>query len=702
MYARPLVLISILVLAVAGVARAQETDQFLWLEDVGGARSTAWVKAENAKTLDVLQKDPRFDGFYNAALDVNEATDRIAVPTIINGTVYNFWQDATHVRGIWRSTSIEDYASASPHWTTVIDLDALALAEGKNWIWQRPNCDSPSRTRCLISLSDGGEDADTVREFDLTTRSFVADGFALPRGKQTVAWLGDDALLVSREWNPGELTESGYPYIVKTLKRGQPLSAAVELYRGTPSDESVGPDELHDGYGHRLIEITRALSFFKSEKRILLASGLRKIDVPEESDISDMLQGRVLVRLEETWTAGGAVFSPGSLVSLSYDQLIADPDKLKPTIVYEPGPREALENLGATKDRLILTTLQNVNGRAYSYAVTADGTWSRAPLDLPDNSAVTLVDADAQSSNAYLSVQGFLTPTTLYRENTATAALDVVKSTSAKFDASGDVVEQHEATSNDGTQIPYFIVHPKNMPLDGKNPTILDAYGGFQISSTPTYGAQLGKLWLDRGGVYVLANIRGGGEFGPAWHDAGLKTHRQRIYDDFAAVGRDLIARKITSPKHLGIEGGSNGGLLMGVEFNQHPDLWNAVFIAVPLLDMLRFEKIAAGASWVGEYGSVSNPEERAFLAKISPYNNINPGAKYPKAFLFTTTKDDRVGPQHARKFAAKLASYGIPYYFYEVVEGGHAAGANIKERSFTAALTYTYFAEQLGLSASS
>jgi prolyl oligopeptidase len=352
--------------------------------------------------------------------------------------------------------------------------------------------------------------------------------------------------------------------------------------------------------------------------------------------------------------------------------------------------------VAGTKKALVVTTLDNVRGRAALYTRTHDGAWTSTPLELPTNATVRIVDTDPTSAAAYVSTAGYLQPSTLWRADTAATTLAQVRALPAQFDASRSEVEQYEATSSDGTKIPYFIVHPKQMKLDGGNPTILYAYGGFEVSLSPSYVATTGKLWLEQGGVYVVANIRGGGEFGPAWHEAGLKTKRQIIYDDFAAVARDLIARNVTSPRRLGIMGGSNGGLLMGVQMTQHPELWNAVDIQVPLLDMLRFEQIAAGTSWVGEYGSVSVPEERAFLAKISPYNQVRRDTKYPRALIWTTTKDDRVGPQHARKFAARLSEYGVPYYYYEVIEGGHGAGANLKERAHTSALEYTYFARQL------
>ena len=671
-------------------------DPFLWLEDVNGPRAMAWVKAENAKTLAVLENDPHFAGFYADALQLAEAKDRIPVPSFVRNQIYNYWQDESHVRGIWRRTTLDDFSQAEPAWETVLDLDALSAAEKANWVWEGADCRWPEERRCLLLLSDGGEDAVTVREFDLVTKQFVPGGFALPRGKQDTAWEDDDTLLVSREWVPGEMTASGYPYVVKRLKRGQPLSSAVEIYRGKPSDISVNPLVLHDGDGNRVTLILRGVTFFTGEYYVLTPGGLRQLAVPLKSDVSALVAGRLLLTLREDWTVNGRTFAQGSLVAVNLSDAIADPANLKPVLVYAPGPRESLDQVAATKSRLVLTAYHDVKGRAFIYTPAAGGAWTSSPLDLPDDATISLVDANMRDERAFLSVTSFLTPTTLWLTDAASGSLNVVKSLPPRFDASNDVVEQREATSKDGTKVPYFIVHPKNMKYDGSNPTILYAYGGFQVSMTPSYSSAMGKLWLERGGVYVLANIRGGGEFGPAWHEAGLTVHRQRVYDDFAAVARDLIATGVTSPRRLGIQGGSNGGLLMGVEFTQHPELWRAVDIQVPLLDMLRYEKIAAGASWVGEYGSVSNPEQRAFLASISPYDNIKAGVKYPEPFIWTTTKDDRVGPQHARKFAAKLSAMGIPYLYYEVIEGGHGSGANLKERAHTTALEMTYFTRKL------
>ncbi len=671
-------------------------DPYLWLEDVNGEKAMTWVKAENARTLGVLEKDPRFDGLYQDALKIAEAKDRIPGPSFRGEEIYNFWQDAEHVQGILRKTTYADYSTASPTWTTVLDVDALSKAEGKHWVWHGSNCLQPEERYCLIALSDGGEDAVTVREFDLKTASFVDNGFVLSKSKQDYTWEDKDHLLLGRDWGPGTMTESGYAYIVKRVTRGQPLDKAVEVFRGTPKDVSVRSFDLRDGAGHHALFIDRGLDFFNSETYLVTPSGVKKIGVPTKASFHGMIDGRVLIEPKEDWTTGGKTWKAGSLVSVNLADLRADPAHLKPTLVYEPGPRDSIEGVASTRNHMILTTMENVRGRMTIYTPAAGGGWTHRKLDLPDNSSLGVAAADDRSDRAFVTVTGFLTPSTLLTLNTATGALAPSKALSPKFDASRSEVEQHEATSTDGTKIPYFIVHPKGMKLDGTNPSILYAYGGFESALTPGYNATLGKLWLEHGGVYVLANIRGGGEFGPKWHDAGLKTKRQIVYDDFASVARDLVARKVTTARRLGIQGGSNGGLLMGVEFTQHPELWNAVDIQVPLLDMIRIEKIAAGASWVGEYGSVANPDERAFWLKTSPYHNLKAGVTYPEPLIWTTTKDDRVGPQHARKFAARMAEMKLPYMFYEVTEGGHGAGANLKERARTTALEYTYFTKKL------
>jgi prolyl oligopeptidase len=699
---RSLAKLTLLAALPAGLAGAQAggadpaADPRRWLEDVNGERAMSWVRAENAKTTAVLEKDPRYAAIYGAALSMASAKDRIPYVTFIAGALYNFWQDSAHVRGLWRKTSLASYRTASPTWTTVLDLDALAKKEKANWVWHGASCARPEDKRCLLSLSDGGEDATTVREFDLLTQRFVPGGFSLPKGKQTAAWSGTDTLFVAREWTAGEMTASGYPFVVKRLARGQALSSAVEIFRGKPTDVRVTAETVDDMQGHRVSLIGRATSFFEVEYSIIRPRDVVRIAIPRKSYVADMIDGQVVVKLSEDWAAGGTVIHGGGLAAFDAAAALRDPAQLKPVAVYEPGPRESVSGVSATHDRLMVGITQNVKGRVLVFTRSATGAWTQTAITLPDNVSTDIVSTDSKSNRAFISVAGYLTPSSVWLADAASATAAAVKSLAPRFDASKSVVEQFEAVSKDSTRVPYFIVHPKGMTLDGSHPTILYAYGGFEVSLTPSYDADVGKLWLEQGGVYVVANIRGGGEFGPAWHEAGLKTHRQVIYDDFAAVAQDLIARGVTSSKKLGIQGGSNGGLLMGVQMTQHPELWGAVDIQVPLLDMLRYEQIAAGASWVGEYGSVSIPEQRDFLASISPYNNLKAGITYPKPLIWTTTKDDRVGPQHARKFAAKMSDMGLPYLFYEVIEGGHGAGANIEQRAHTSALEFTYFAQQL------
>ena len=691
-------IVSLLIVGLVAAQAPDPSDPYIWLEDVQGARAMDWVKAENAKTSAALDTDALYQTLYLEAKAIAEAKDRIPQPQLLNGAVFNFWQDAQHVHGIWRRTSLADCQTASPHWQTVIDLDALSKAENANWFWKGTRCAEPSQHRCMVSLSDGGEDATSLREFDLDTGKFVADGLTFPRAKQPHSWESADTLLIAREWAAGELTHSGYPYVIKRVKRGSSTSAASEVFRGTPNDVTVVPFELSDGSGHHASFVRRAVSFFEYEHYLVDGSGVKKISLPAKCNVIGMMQGQVVVDLNETWTLEAAAFPAGSLVALDLSAIKADPAHLRPTAIFTPSDRQALQSADMTRSHVLVHVLDEVNGRAYSYSLDAKRRWTRVLLPIPDNASVDIAATDVHSDAAFVSIAGFLSPTRLMLADLGNNTLSEAKSLPPKFDASKDVVQQFQATSADGTKIPYFIVHPADWKKTGSTPTIIYAYGGFQSSQTPSYSADLGKLWLERGGAYVLANIRGGGEFGPAWHEAGLKIKRQRIYDDFAAVAQDLIARQFTSPAHLGIRGGSNGGLLMGVEFTQHPELWGAVDIGVPLLDMLRYEQIAAGSLWVGEYGSVKNPDEKAFLASISPYNNLKSGVRYPQPFIWTTTKDDRVGPQHARKFAARLAELGVPYYYYEVIEGGHGSGSTPTEHAQMAAREYAYFARKLAL----
>ena len=675
---------------------ALPADPYIWLEQMEGDRALEWVNKENARSLAVLKGDPRFEPMHQDALKIVNATDRIAFPSLIGHGVYNFWQDPTNVRGLWRRTTAADYAAAAPKWETVLDIDALSAAEKANWVWKGANCPPPNYTRCLLSLSDGGEDASEEREFDLTTKSFVPGGFHLTHSKQSADWLDDDTLIVTRDWGPGTMTASGYGFVVKSLKRGQALDKALEVYRGQASDVAVDPSVLHDAQGNKAVLIVRAVSFFETEYRLLTPVGLVKLPLPLKAQVQGLFDGQLLVLLNQDWAVapGEPTLAQGSLIALNLSDLEAGRAP-RVDLLLQPSARQSIEQVATTRDRVVVALYDNVRGGLVTFAHGGD-LWSRSTLPVAPNSSVGIVSASELDNSLYYSVEGFLEPSRLSQADAASGQAQVIKTLPARFDASRDTVDQFEAASSDGTMIPYFVVHPKDMKLDGSNPALLYAYGGFQASMLPSYSANIGKLWLERGGVYVLANIRGGGEFGPAWHEAGLKTHRQLIYDDFAAVGRDLIARKVTSPRRLGIEGGSNGGLLMGVEFNQHPDLWHAVVIQVPLLDMLRFEQIGAGASWVGEYGSVTKPEELAFLRTISPYHNLKAGVAYPEPFFVTSTKDDRVTPVHARKMAALMQSMHLPFLYFENTNGGHAASANLQERAERVALEFTYLIRKL------
>jgi prolyl oligopeptidase len=673
-----------------------ETDPFLWLEDVEGDTALDWVRAQNARSLTLLEADPRYRGLYDTALAIITAEDRIPYPRFSGDALANFWQDAAHVRGLWRKTTLASYCSPEPDWHAVLDIDALAAAEGKNWVYQGGNTLPPEDRLALIGLSDGGKDASEWREFDTVAESFVAGGFSLPEGKQSGTWLDADTLLVARDWGPGTMTASGYPFVLKRLRRGMPLDQAEEVFRGTQDDVSVRAGVLRDPDGTvRGVVATRAVDFYVSERFLLSDSGPIRLPLPGKASLQAFVSGQLVFTLEEGWRHGGKTYPAGALVSLDLDAFKSDPGGAASVLIYAPGPRETIEQVAATRSRLLVTIYRNVQGSAVAYRI-AGGAWEETPLPLPQNASVQLVSTSDHDETAFLDVAGYLLPNTLYFADVAANTAEPVKSMPARFDASKAVVEQFDATSKDGTQVPYFVVRPRDLAFDGNAPTLLYGYGGFQISMTPAYSGALGKLWIEPGGVYVVANIRGGGEFGPDWHQAALKEHRQRAYDDFIAVAEDLIRRKITSPRRLGIMGGSNGGLLMGAMLTQRPDLFRAIVCQVPLLDMLRFHKLLAGASWMAEYGDPDKPDEAVFLALISPYHNLHAGGAYPEPFFLTSTKDDRVHPGHARKMAAKMASMGLPFLYYENIDGGHAAAANLKERARRNALEFTYLFQKL------
>jgi prolyl oligopeptidase len=682
-------------------AAAFDPASHLWLEEVEGAEALDWVTAQNTRTLAELEADPRYAGFEAAALDVLNSSERIPYGTVRDGYVYNFWQDAANVRGLWRRTTPGSYATDAPVWETLIDFDKLAADEGANWVFKGSDCfraGPASPWRCLISLSDGGKDAVITREFDIATKSFVDGGFTTPEAKQGLAWAGNDTLLVATDWGDGTLTESGYPFVVKRWQRGTSLETAAELIRGKASDVGVWPMTMKLEDGRVLQGAVQAETFFTSNYFWFPDGETTAVawPIPPKSSPSGIYKGQFLFTLQQDWAPQGqGDFKSGDLLSFELDAFLASRTLPKLDLVFRPTETQAVSGVAVARGAALLALSDNVIGKVLRLEHDAKG-WSSAPVNLPGTGQVGIAFADQDETAVFLNYEDFLTPDSLLTYDIATGAVAPLKSLPQKFNAEGLTVAQFFATSKDGTRVPYFVVHRADIPLDGTTPTLLYGYGGFQISMTPGYSPVSGRLWLEQGGAYVLANIRGGGEFGPNWHQAGLKLDRQRIYDDFIAVGEDVIARKITRPEHLGIMGGSNGGLLMGVMLNQRPDLWNAVVVQVPLLDMLRYHLLLAGASWVDEYGSPDVPEERAFLETISPYQNFDASKPYPVPFFVTSTKDDRVHPGHARKMAKRFEEAGLPFLYFENMDGGHAAAADQTARAKRSALEFTYLARQL------
>ncbi|MBN8551922.1 MAG: S9 family peptidase [Caulobacterales bacterium] len=681
---------------------SEAEDPYLWLEDIHGERAMAWVQAHNEHSLAVLQGDPRYQTLYDEALAILQATDRIPTPGFApGGHIDNFWQGAGHVRGIWRRTTLDSYRSGDTQWETILDFDALAEAEGENWVYKGASCLPPQDRYCLVSLSDGGRDAVTVREYDTVERRFVEGGFVIPESKSDVTWIDQDTLLVGTDWGAdGDMTDSGYPNTVRVLRRGQALDQAQEIFRGETTDVSSSGYTLRDADGAvQATLINRAITFYESETLLVNADWTTMaLPMPGQSTIQALVGGRLVFTTEQDWIAPtGESFASGDLVAWNLAAFKADPAGTHPELVLHPGERDSIEDVSATRNQLVVALFENVRGSVYVLRPQAGATeWSRTRLDLPENVTVGLGSADTESDQVFVNVSGYLNPNSLWLANAETGAVQQVRSLPDRFDASGMVVEQFEARSADGTMIPYFVVHARDMALDGTNPTLLYGYGGFQNSLLPGYSGTVGRLWLSRGGVYVIANTRGGGEFGPRWHQAALQENRQRAHEDFQAVALDLIARNITSQPHLGIMGGSQGGLFMGAMLTQRPDLINGAVIQVPLFDMLRFHRLLAGASWIAEYGNPDIPQERAWIAAYSPYQNLRAGQPYPEVFIHTSTADDRVHPGHARKAAARLEELGYPVLYFENTDGGHAAGANLLHTARRIALEYTYLNRRL------
>jgi prolyl oligopeptidase len=694
----------------AGVRAA---DEHLALEQVDGAEAMSFVRASNERALATLTGDPRYEPFRQQAEAILTATDRIPAPSFLGDGIGNYWQDATNPKGIWRRTTLDGYRSADTLWETLIDLDALSRAEGKDWVWKGSNCLAPDETRCLISLSDGGKDAVVVREFDTTTKAFIDGGFILPEGKHRISWLDRDTLLVATDFGDGTLTESGYPYIVKSLSRGQTLAQATEVYRGEQSDGGYGVSPAvyrnKDGAVEAVL-FSRPLDTFRSETWQWLNGRAVKLRIPNRVSVYGTMGDLLIFSPDEAWSFAGADAQAGSLQAYSLSTLREGSRVTfdnQASEIFTPGPRQSISAVTVFSDRVVVAINDNVRGRLSTFANLGEWGWSERQVEVPDNSAVSLGDASKSRDALFVSSQNFLTPQTLGLlevDYLATAREPMVgpspntiirlKSAPAKFDASTHITEQFEATSADGVKIPYFVTRPRDQ--SGPAPTILFGYGGFQVSFPPAYKPEMGKLWLENGGVFVQANIRGGGEFGPAWHQAALNENRQRAFDDFAAVARDLETRGITTARRLGIYGRSNGGVLTSVTLTQHPELINAAVIESPLVDMLRYHELPAGASWIGEYGDPRIPEEAAWIAAYSGYQNLREGANYPRVYITTNTRDDRVHPGHARKLAARLGDMGYDHLYFEDTAGGHSNDADPVANARRWARHYVYLAQQL------
>ncbi|MBB5875371.1 prolyl oligopeptidase family serine peptidase [Xanthomonas sp. 3498] len=687
-------------LLAAGTAAAKETampqDPYAWLEDVTGTKALDWVKAQNAKTEARLADTPAFKAREAGIREVLDSDAKIPAVQKIGPYYYNLWKDRAHERGLWRRTTLDEYRKPEPKWETVLDLDALNKAEGENWVWHGANCLRPEYRRCLIALSRGGADADVTREFDLSSKQWIKDGFFRPEAKGGLSWIDADTVYLYTDFGPGSLTSSGYPRIVKQWKRGTPMSSATLVYEGKPDDMYIAA--MHDDTpGYERDFVSRTLAFYNDEMYLRGADGrLTKIDVPNSANKGVHRQWLTL-ELRDPWTVGGTTYPAGALLATKFDDFMAGKRTFQ--VLFTPTETASLASFAWTKSRLVLNVLDDVKSRLW-VLTPGEGEWARAPFPVGDlafgSTSVDAVDAD-ENDQVWLTSTDFLTPTTLMLADVQRGpkSIETLKAMPSFFDASKDAIEQHFAVSKDGTKVPYFLVRPKQLKADGSAPTLLYAYGGFEISMTPFYSGSLGRAWLDQGGVYALANIRGGGEYGPRWHQAALKQNRHKAYEDMAAVAQDLVARKITSAKHLGVQGGSNGGLMAGNMLMQYPQLFGAVVVQVPLLDMKRYSHLLAGASWMAEYGN-PDTDDWKFIQTFSPYHLFDPKKTYPPVIFLTSTRDDRVHPGHARKMAAKMIDAGKDVTYYENIEGGHGGAANNAQAAHMQALAYSFLWERL------
>ena len=681
----------------AAAAFAQADDPYLWLEEIEGAKPLATVKQWNAATEATLEKIPGFEAHRQRALQLLNDPNNIAMPDEVMGDlVSNHWVDAEHKRGLWRVSPLAAYLAGKPEWRTLIDVDALGKAEGKSWVWHGADCLPPAYQRCLVSLSPGGSDADVVREFDLTTGKFVEDGFVVAESKNSVAWADRDTLLVAMAEGEGTVTRSGYARIVKEWKRGTPWSAATVVAEATEAEVGIGPFAVMDG-DIRRPAISRNVGFYESRVSMRAPDGRWfELPVPQTAEYQDVVSGQAIYTLVEPLGA----FRPGSVVAYDIQAMLAG-QKPAPTLVMAPSKSQAIEEVQASDNVLWIKALDDVSGKLFALARQANGTWARQTMPLPANSTIQIAATAGKQDLAFATIEGMLTPTTLVAVNSIRQVTHVA-ALPAQFDASRFTVDQHFATSKDGTRVPYFLVRKKG--VTAPTGALIHAYGGFRAAQTPTYltgqpyrSGPLGLFWVEDGGAFVLANIRGGGEYGPEWWRDALREKRQNSFDDLEAVARDLIRTGVARKDGIAISGRSNGGVLTGAAITQHPDLYRAAIIGSPLFDMQRYHKLLAGASWIDEYGDPDKPADWAFMRKYSPYQNVKQGVRYPATFFYLSTKDDRVHPGHARKAAAKLQDYGNSVYYHEYLEGGHSVGADKSEDAVRAALLWAFLTKEVG-----
>jgi prolyl oligopeptidase len=661
-------------------------DPYLWLEDILGEEALDWVRARNEPTEAEFSGED-FERMRTQALEVLDTDARIPYVRRRGDYLYNFWRDAANPRGLWRRTTLDSYRSDNPAWDVLIDVDELARADDENWVWAGANVIYPEHTRAVVSLSRGGSDAAIVREFDMATREFIDDGFALAEAKSQTSWVDPDTLLIGTDFGEGSLTESGYPRIVKRWRRGQPVEAAETVFEGSPADVIVaGGVDRTPGFERTMLR--RAIDFFNDQVYELRGDELIRIDAPTDASISVHRQW-LLIELRTDWITGSASYTAGSLLAADYDEFLSGTAQLR--VVFEPDAHTSLLHYAWTRDRLVVVTLADVASRV---EIVTPGTWQRRPVtDVPPNTNTVIVAADDTGDEIFLDSSGFTAPSRLLH-GAVEGPLEQIKSAPAFFDADGMTVAQHFATSKDGTLIPYFVVRPRD--ATGPGPTLLGGYGGFEVARTPGYDGVLGRLWLARGGTFVLANIRGGGEYGPSWHTQAMRAGRHLVAEDFASVATDLVDRGIATVQQLGAQGGSNGGLLMGIMLTKYPELFGALVCQVPLLDMRRFHLLLAGASWVAEYGDPDNPDDWRFIAEYSPYQNISAQTDYPPVLITTSTRDDRVHPGHARKMTAALEAAGHRVWYYENIEGGHAGAADNAQTAFKSALSFSFLWQML------